>query len=296
MGRQSGREFIVCTISLKNETDDMRNELRRPIIHRANVALVMERFLKKKGDKIMENYSLQSNEVVLYKGNASIDKRKSNTEGFLTNITFREVMLTNINIVLILKSKKMFSKEEIDIQVFPVADIKIFNDIPQIKQSDYKVVIYLINEEITLSFPTKSEARKFVGAVYEFVTGKSLSERGASKVKGTINVVNDALGIDAVDTLKNVAENGLVGNVFGSLGKKTMQHAKSIDAMSEVLNATKGLLGKKTSEEESTKSVRNIEMSIDDQIESLKKLKELLDCGILTQEEFDAKKRQIMGN
>lgn len=38
----------------------------------------------------------------------------------------------------------------------------------------------------------------------------------------------------------------------------------------------------------------NIEMSIDDQIESLKKLKELLDCGILTQEEFDIKKKQIM--
>lgn len=242
----------------------------------------------------MEYYSLQSNEVVLYKGNASIDERKPNTEGFLTNITHREVMLTNINIVLILKSKKMFSKEEVDIQIFPVGDIKIFNDIPQLKQSDYKVEIYFTDLEIILDFLSKSEARKFVGAVYEFVTGKSTSERGASKVKGTINVVNDALGIDAVGTLKNVVENGLVGNIFGSLGKKTMKNAKSIDALTEVVSVTKGLLGKKTSEEENTKSVTNIEMSIDDQIESLKKLKELLDCGILTQEEFDIKKKQIM--
>ena len=36
-------------------------------------------------------------------------------------------------------------------------------------------------------------------------------------------------------------------------------------------------------------------MSFDEQIEALKKLKELVDTGILTQEEFDVKKRQIMG-
>lgn len=35
--------------------------------------------------------------------------------------------------------------------------------------------------------------------------------------------------------------------------------------------------------------------SIDDDIETLKKLKELLDAGILTQEEFAAKKKQVMG-
>ena len=37
------------------------------------------------------------------------------------------------------------------------------------------------------------------------------------------------------------------------------------------------------------------ELSVDDQIEAVKKLKELLDAGILSQEEFDAKKRDIMG-
>ena len=36
-------------------------------------------------------------------------------------------------------------------------------------------------------------------------------------------------------------------------------------------------------------------MSFDEQIEALKKLKDLLDAGILTQEEFDAKKKEIMG-
>lgn len=36
-------------------------------------------------------------------------------------------------------------------------------------------------------------------------------------------------------------------------------------------------------------------MSMDEQIEAVKKLKELLDAGILSQEEFDTKKREIMG-
>ena len=36
-------------------------------------------------------------------------------------------------------------------------------------------------------------------------------------------------------------------------------------------------------------------MSVDEQVETLKKLKDLVDVGILTQEEFDAKKRQILG-
>lgn len=35
--------------------------------------------------------------------------------------------------------------------------------------------------------------------------------------------------------------------------------------------------------------------SLDDQIETLKKLKDLLDLGILSQQEFDAKKREILG-
>ena len=39
----------------------------------------------------------------------------------------------------------------------------------------------------------------------------------------------------------------------------------------------------------------NAKMSLDEQIDALKKLKELVDAGILTQEEFDAKKKQIMG-
>ena len=36
-------------------------------------------------------------------------------------------------------------------------------------------------------------------------------------------------------------------------------------------------------------------MSIEQQIDAVKKLKELLDIGVLTQQEFDAKKKDILG-
>lgn len=42
-------------------------------------------------------------------------------------------------------------------------------------------------------------------------------------------------------------------------------------------------------------SSQSKEMSFDEQMENLKKLKELLDAGILTQEEFDIKKKEILG-
>ena len=42
-------------------------------------------------------------------------------------------------------------------------------------------------------------------------------------------------------------------------------------------------------------STPSTSMSFDEQIETLKKLKELVDLGVLTQEEFDAKKKEIMG-
>ena len=39
---------------------------------------------------------------------------------------------------------------------------------------------------------------------------------------------------------------------------------------------------------------KEAKMSINEQFEALQKLKELMDAGILTQEEFDRKKKEIM--
>lgn len=233
----------------------------------------------------MEDYSLQSDEAVLYKGRAT----------FGNNKTSSELLLTNINIVVITKTKILFSKEQVDLRSFPVKDMKVYNDVPQIKQHNCIVEIYLINTEITFNFYSKLEAYKFANAANKLLTGKSMSERGAEKVKGAVNLVDDAFGISTVGAIKSVVENGVIGSVFGGFGKKAQAQTKGGNALTGVLSVTKGLLGKKTNEEESPKIEASPAMAIDAQIETLKKLKDLLDTGIITQEEFDVKKKQIMG-
>lgn len=239
---------------------------------------------KHKGDKVMEDYSLQSNEVVLYEGKAT----------FGNNKTSSELLLTNINIVVITKTKKLFSKEQVDLKHFPVENIKIYNDVPQIKQHDCMVEIYFTNTEITLNFDSKFLAYKFANAANKLLTGKSVSKRGAEKVKEAMNFVDDTFGINTVGAIKSVVKNGVVGAAFGGFGKKVEAKAKSGNTLTEVISATKDLIVKKTKKEEHPKIETNSALSVDDQIETLKKLKDLLNTGIITQEEFDAKKKQIM--
>lgn len=103
---------------------------------------------------------------------------------------------------------------------------------------------------------------------------------------------DDTLGIHTVDTVKSVVENGVVGTIFG---KSARVQAKGGGVVTEVLNATKDLIGKKTDEAEVPQAQTEDTVSLDSQIEALKKLKDLLDTGIISQEEFDAKKKQILG-
>ena len=48
-------------------------------------------------------------------------------------------------------------------------------------------------------------------------------------------------------------------------------------------------------ENSKTEIKESVNQNADDPYEELKKTKELLDMGIITQEEFDAKKKQLLG-
>ena len=67
----------------------------------------------------MKFYQLQPNETVIYQCNAC---------GGM------EVVLTNLNLVLLKRTKKLLSQDEITVDVYQKDDIKIYNSIPQIKQ------------------------------------------------------------------------------------------------------------------------------------------------------------------
>lgn len=94
---------------------------------------------------------------------------------------------------------------------------------------------------------------------------------------------------------------------FGELAAGTAQAAGSAAAeglqaagatAKSALGAAGGLLGSLASRAKASRAASSSESHADDTFESnlqkVKKLKELLDCGILTQEEFDSKKRELL--
>ena len=175
------------------------------------------------------------------------------------------------------------------------AYIKIYNDIPQIKQKDCSVEIYLTSTERKIDFSQKSDAHKFTKAAYELLTGKTLSARGAEKVSNAIGLVDTALGINTVDTVKNVLENGITGSVLGVFGKKAAHTTKNTNIVKEALDVTKSVLDSKHTGDSQHTAETGTQTDYNEQIETLKKLKDLLDAGVLTQEEFDAKKKEVLG-
>ena len=163
----------------------------------------------------MSEYRLQADEVQLYSG--TVWCYDSSGKALVKSPI--PLLLTNINLVFSFKTKKIFQKEEIIIETYPVTDIKMYNGIPQIKHDGHKATIFLASGEKYISFPSKAEAWKFVSQATELLTGQTLAERSAGKLRNALNLVDDTLGINTVDTVKNVIENGVTGLLFGKKKK-----------------------------------------------------------------------------
>ena len=72
----------------------------------------------------MEHYQLQLDETVLYEGEiAKVEKYGG--EYFSTSNT-SELLLTNKNIVLIIRTKRLFQKDLIDVEVIPLSHNREF--------------------------------------------------------------------------------------------------------------------------------------------------------------------------
>ena len=157
----------------------------------------------------MENYDLEENEVVLYKGNVSLTKQKGITE----------LILTNINFVLITKHKKLFSKEQVNVETYPIEEIKYYNGVPQVIKKGRLIELYFLNDETEFSFDSRNEARKFMNAALNLLTNKTTFERGAEKVKNTISMIDNTFGIDSVGLTTSAVKNGVVGKTTNVIGK-----------------------------------------------------------------------------
>ena len=157
----------------------------------------------------MEGYKLRADEVELFKGNVLFTGSKATTE----------FMLTNLNLVFVTKTQKLFKEDEIKVDTYPVEDIKMYQGIPQIKTKGNIVKFYLLETEIEVQFVSRMDIGKFMNEANKLLTGETTAIKRAKKVKDTIELVDDTLGIKTVQVTTNVLKNGIVGSLTGNIGK-----------------------------------------------------------------------------
>ncbi|MBQ8206394.1 MAG: hypothetical protein IJZ77_02945 [Bacilli bacterium] len=174
----------------------------------------------------MKHYELESNEVVLYKGDVTQPNKKGLTQ----------LILTNLNLVFIATHKKLFSKEQVTTETYPTNEIKIYNNIPQLKVNGDIVEIYLLSTDKEVKFPSKHELNCFINSANTLLTKKTKIERCAEKLKNTINLVNDTLEINTVESVSNVIKNGVIVTAGKGIGKVIN---KSVGLVSGVLKKKK---------------------------------------------------------
>ncbi len=236
----------------------------------------------------MEYYSLQPDEAVLYKGTVHFGSYDSDLTGQKNVLPEAHLILTNQKLVFISDSPE---NEQGNAETYPIEDIKIYNGNPQIRQTDCRVEIYLKSTEKTAIFCSAHEAKRFTLSALERITGKPLSVRYAEKIKKTISLVDDTLGTDAIGTVKSVLENGIIGAVFGKKAKKKhMRQKEKASVSGNPSNPHRNGDADGTKDTDTAAS----SLSCEEQMEALRKLKELLDAGILTQKEFDTQKKKIL--
>jgi hypothetical protein len=99
----------------------------------------------------MEHYNLDEDEVVLYKGDVVFKEKTQSTQ----------IILTNKNLVFIDVVKKIFAHDEIETQIYPVNEIKMYEGVPQVKAKSNDVEIYLKQRNLSSVFSRKTKYINF---------------------------------------------------------------------------------------------------------------------------------------
>lgn len=157
----------------------------------------------------MENFELQSDEVILYEGAVTAKEYKGN---LLLTLTSQKIILE--------KEKGLFKKERELVDIILLENIKFYNETAQITQKGNTVEIQAITKNTTISFSGMLEARKFTGKIIDAATGTTLAKRVSDKTKSAFNMVDETLGLDTRGTMKSLLENGVKGTILNGIGKK----------------------------------------------------------------------------
>lgn len=79
---------------------------------------------------MLKEYHLKADEANLFEAEVLVEGKQKDSE----------LLLTNLNLVLVTRTKKLFSKEEMTTDIYPMNELKMYEGKPQIKQKGGKKV------------------------------------------------------------------------------------------------------------------------------------------------------------
>ena len=174
------------------------------------------------------------------------------------------------------------------------------------------IQVFVGNKFYTLAFPGKQrnegeQAYKYIQENYGGINQQAARELEKEEFRMRCNVCGEIFCYTMADLRKNqenakmVKMNATVGVLNAIGGSNLIAHASNQSArdyLKDIVDYSKcpkchssDLSPLKEGESANAPSTN----SADSSVEELKKLKELLDMGVITQEEFDAKKKQLLG-
>ncbi|MBQ8230185.1 MAG: SHOCT domain-containing protein [Clostridia bacterium] len=222
----------------------------------------------------MEQFILEEDEFELFKSTAKliVNKKEIDTEVHLTT--------KRISLIII---RTVFWVKKTEIENHEINSVKIYNELPQVKQNNNVVDIYFKDSERRLKFATKKEAKLFVSEALKFLTGKSKFARVVDKAKEVIKDVDETLNIDTVGIAKKAATFSAkkAGKAIGSALTK-----KVIGSNKETMKIGGGVFKKR--------ETKTLALTPDEQVNAVRNLKTLFNEGAITEEEFTKKKKEIM--
>lgn len=246
---------------------------------------------------------LQVDDVIFHSDSKGVFDVSSHS-GSLTLTNKRVVFSYSVGLI-----KKTEETIEIGLE-----DIKIFEGVLQFRPTVRKervgyvsLVAYLNNKEYEFDFLQKdkkkmllfaNETNKAVTGMCDYWTiedigGKSISKTLRGAIGTAAPVISDLA--DAAKPFVPIADAVISSKAKAATGVTGALGAVVSAAISKNSGVPKSTLPDVVAIEETNERVLGAFASLDEQIEALQKLKELCDAGILTDEEFLAKKKQIMG-
>lgn len=161
------------------------------------------------------DYKLDEDEVVLYEGEVHYPDKFSRVKYVLTSK--KMVFIKTITV-----SKGWFkgSETHTEVDIVNLSDIKVFNDQVQVKQVKNEIQVQTKDKNFSIFLSGIIEAKKVITKIIDATTNTTMAQRGSTKVKGAIDLVDDTLGLDTRGMVKGVMENGIKGTIINGIKRK----------------------------------------------------------------------------